>query len=164
MMKRLHLAIIAVMAVLSSGLCAGCGVKSAPIPPQYAKPQKILDLEAVNDKDGVRLTWRRPDQYVGGAKLSDLGGFTLSRTEVGSPSKEIAQVNVTDQGRFQVQHIFTYKDTATTVGKTYHYQVVALTTDGYRSDPSNDATIMRKLPTPPPNPENYVLPSPVPLP
>ena len=52
---------------------------------------------------------------------------------------------------------------ATIMGKTYHYQVTSSTTDGYVSEPSNDVTIVRKAPSAPPNPENFVVPTPVPL-
>ncbi len=48
-------------------------------------------------------------------------------------------------------------------GKTYNYQVTSNTTDGYVSEPSNDVTVVRKGASAPPNPENFVVPTPVPL-
>jgi len=150
------------MAVAIAG--AGCGVKSAPIPPEYAKPAKILDLEAINAADGVKLSWHRPLTYAGGGKMNDLAAFTLNRAADGGPFLEITRVPITDQGRFQIQRIFNFRDTATTMGQTYRYEVISNTTDVYISDPSNIATIIRKKPAPPPNPANYVLPSPVPVP
>ena len=59
----------------------GCGVKSAPIPPEDARPEQILDLQAASAKNGVRLTWSRPEKYAGGDKITDLAGFTVSRSE-----------------------------------------------------------------------------------
>ena len=151
------------MAALASATFLACGVKSQPIPPEAARPEKIVSLEAANVKEGVRLTWDRPDNYAGGAKMKDLGSFTISRAEEGRPVEKIGDVQVTDQGRFQVQRTFEFIDGNTIMGKTYHYQVTSGTTDGYVSEPSNQATILRKRPSAPPNPENFVVPTPVPL-
>jgi hypothetical protein len=142
----------------------GCGVKSIPIPPEAARPEKIQNLEASSAKDGIRLTWGRPEVYAGGQKMRDLGGFTISRSAADGPYQKIAEVPITDQGRFQVQRTFTYTDDAAELGSKYRYQVTSNTTDGYVSEPSNVVTIVRKVPSPPPNPENFVLPTPVPLP
>jgi hypothetical protein len=153
-----------VVAALASVVCLGCGVKSQPIPPESARPEKILDLQASSTKTGIRLTWNRPENYAGGQKMRDLGSFTISRGETGGPFEQIGQIQVDDEGRFQVQRIFTLTDSAAVLGRTYHYQVISTTTDGYVSAPSNDVTVTRRVPSPPPNPENFVLPTPVPLP
>jgi hypothetical protein len=151
------------IAALASAVFLGCGVKSQPIPPESARPEKILGLEAANAKDGIRVTWPRPESYANGQKMRDLGGFTISRAEEGKPVEKIGDIQVYDEGRFQVQRTFTFIDGATVAGKTYHYQVTSSTTDGYVSEPSNDVTIVRKGPSAPPNPENFVVPTPVPL-
>ena len=148
---------------LAGAVFLGCGVKSPPISPEAARPEKILGLEAVNSKDGVRLTWERPESYAGGQKMRDLGGFTILRAQEGKPVKKIGDIQVYDEGRFQVQHTFTFIDGATIMGKTYHYQVTSNTSDGYVSEPSNDVTVVRKGAAAPPNPENFVVPTPVPL-
>ena len=142
----------------------GCGVKSMPIPPEAARPEKILDLEAATAKNGIRLTWGRPDTYAGGDKMRDLAGFTVSRSEGDGAYRKIGDIAVTDQGRFQVQRTFTYTDKATEVGKTYHYEVMSNTSDGYISEPSNTVTVVRQIPPPPPRPEDFMLPTPTPLP
>jgi hypothetical protein len=49
------------------------------------------------------------------------------------------------------------------MGKTYHDQVTSSTTDGYVSEPSNDAAIARKAASAPPNPDTFVVPTPVPI-
>ncbi len=151
------------IAALASVAFLGCGVKSPPISPAAASPERILGLEAVNAKDGIRLSWERPESYAGGQSMRDLGGFTISRAQEGKPLEKIGDIQVHDEGRFQVQHTFTFIDGATIAGKTYHYQVTSNTTDGYVSQPSNDVTIVRKGPSAPPNPENFVVPTPVPL-
>jgi hypothetical protein len=148
---------------LASAAFPGCGVKSQPIPPEAARPEKIVGLEAANAKEGVRLTWDRPEAYAGGGKMKDLGSFSISRTQEGKPAEKIGDIQVTDQGRFQVQNTFTFIDGSTIIGKTYHYQVTSSTTDGYVSEPSNDVSIERKKASAPPNPENFVVPTPVPL-
>ena len=151
------------IAVFASATFLGCGVKSQPIPPEAARPEKIMGLEAANAKDGIRLTWDRPENYAGGAKMKDLGSFTISRSEEGKPAAKIGDIQVTDQGRFQVQGTFEFIDGSTILGHTYHYQVTSSTTDGYVSEPSNDVTIVRKNASAPPNPENFVVPTPVPI-
>jgi hypothetical protein len=152
-----------VIAALANAIFLGCGVKSTPIPPEAARPEQILGLEAANAKDGIRLTWDRPTNYAGGEKMKDLGGFSISRTQEGKPAEKIGEIEVHDEGRFQVQNTFTFIDGDTIMGKTYHYQVTSNTTDGYVSMPSNDVTIVRKAASAPPNPDNFVVPTPVPI-
>ena len=150
-------------AALATAIFLGCGVKSQPIPPESARPEKIVSLEAANAKEGVRLSWDRPENYAGGQKMKDLGSFAISRSEEGKPAEKIGDIQVNDEGRFQVQRTFEFIDGNTLMGHTYHYQVTSSTTDGYVSQPSNEATIARKKPSAPPNPENFVVPTPVPL-
>ena len=142
----------------------GCGVKSVPIPPEAARPEKIQNLAGSSSKEGIRLSWSRPENYAGGQKMRDLGGFTINRSTGDAPFQKIGEIPVTDQGRFQVERTFTYTDTATELGSTYRYQVISNTTDGYHSEASNTLTVVRRVPKPPPNPETFVVPTPVPLP
>jgi len=150
-------------ATLATGVFLGCGVKSQPIPPEAARPEKIAGLEAANAKEGIRLSWDRPELYAGGAKMKDLGSFSVSRAEEGKPAEKIGDIQVHDEGRFQVQNTFEFIDGSTVMGKTYHYQVTSSTTDGYVSEPSNDVAIVRKNASAPPNPDTFVVPTPVPL-
>ena len=151
------------IASFASAVFLGCGVKSQPIPPEAARPEKIQNLEATSLKDGIKLSWSRPEVYAGGQKMRDLGSFTITRSGADGPFENVGEITVDDQGRFQVQRTFTYTDDATRLGSAYRYQVISNTTDGYHSQPSNTATIVRKVPNPPPNPETFVLPTPVPL-
>jgi hypothetical protein len=151
------------IAALASAVFLGCGVKSQPIPPEAARPEKIAGLEAANAKEGIRLSWDRPESYAGGAKMKDLGSFSISRAEEGKPAEKIGDIQVHDEGRFQVQNTFEFIDGSTVMGKTYHYQVTSSTTDGYVSEPSNDVAIVRKNASAPPNPDTFVVPTPVPL-
>jgi hypothetical protein len=151
------------IAAVANLVFLGCGVKSMPIPPEAARPEQILGLEAANAKEGIRLTWDRPELYAGGSKMKDLGGFTILRAQEGKPVEKIGDIQVHDEGRFQVQNTFNFIDGDTIMGKSYHYQVTSNTTDGYVSAPSNDATIVRKAASAPPNPDNFVVPTPVPI-
>jgi hypothetical protein len=143
---------------------AGCGVKDRPQPPSAVRPRRIIDLEAVSVDNGIRLRWSRPERYTGGARLRDLGKFEILRASGGGAPALLADIPVTDRQRFRQQRHFTYLDTDTKIGQRYRYQVTAMTTDGYESQPSNQAEAVRAVPTPTPNPENFVLPTPVPLP
>jgi hypothetical protein len=156
--------IMVVMVALSEVAWLGCGVKSMPISPEAARPAPIVGLEATSQKSGVRLTWDRPDKYASGDTMKDLGGFTIARTEGEAPFQKLGEIPVTDNDRFQVQRVFTYIDKGAEVGKTYRYEVTSNTTDGYVSAPSNEVTIVRKVPPPPPSPETFTLPTPTPLP
>src|SRR5215471_14368374 len=137
------------VAFVSAALTVGCGVKSPPVPPQAARPTRIVNLHAASVKDGVRLVWGRPATYEAGGKMRNLGYFSVLRSESPGSFKEIGEVPVTDQQRFQQQQAFSYIDSNTTVGNTYSYQIVSFTQDDYKSSPSNTATIERTVPRPP---------------
>src|ERR1700687_6371224 len=141
----------------------GCGVKSVPIPPEAARPEKIQNLAGSSSKDGIRLTWSRPENYAGGQKMRDLGGFTIARSSGDAPFQKIGEIQVNDQGRFQVERTFTYTDKETELGSTYRYQVISNTTDGYHSEPSNIATAIRRVPKHQANPAPFAVPTPAPL-
>ena len=152
--------IISMLAVL-----AACGVKSAPVPPEQARPETITTLTAASVRDGIMLKWNRPLTYAGGNTMRDLGGFVIMRAEGDTAQMEpLVEVPVTDRERFQVQMVFTYDDLETQIGAHYRYAIIAETTDGYRSDPSNVIEITRVKPPPPPNPANSQIPTPSPLP
>ena len=97
--KRANLLTLALtIAAFASAVFLGCGVKSKPIPPEAARPEKIAGLEAANAKEGIRLTWDRPESYAGGAKMKDLGSFSISRAEEGSPPRRSAKSRCTTKG------------------------------------------------------------------
>jgi hypothetical protein len=154
----------ALLAAALTMLWLGCGVKSPPIPPEAARPEQVLDLQANSQRNGIHLEWHRPDRYAGGQQMRDLGGFTVIRAESDGPYQKIVGIPVTDQSRVRQQKLYEYLDRDTDVGKTYHYQVISNTTDGYVSKPSNTATVIRRLPPPPLNPYTYQLPTPSPIP
>jgi len=160
-MKRLWIAAAVMMAI---AMAAGCGAKSRPIPPEFTHPDRVNDLAAKSDPRGIRLSWSRPMKYSGGKSLKDLAGFRLLRSEGNGPLTDLAELPVTDQERFQKIRRFAYIDTTAQMGKRYRYMMIAETSDGYQSDPSNVVQQTRTKPPPPLTPENFKLPMPAPLP
>jgi hypothetical protein len=154
----------AAIAIIAAAWSAGCGVKSAPVPPEQAMPERILDLRADAAVGGIALSWGRPTRYAGGHTMRDLSAFVVMRAEGDGPMAPLLEVPVTDQERFEVEHEFSYLDGETTMGARYRYAVIEETTDGYRSDPSNEVEVTRKRPSPLPNPDSFKLPLPSPLP
>jgi predicted small lipoprotein YifL len=142
---------------------AGCGVKGSPLPPEAVRPERITDLSATADKDGIRLSWGRPERSVSGRTIRDLTGFMVMRAQDDEPWRQVGEVKVTDRERFQKVHRFEYLDAATELGGTYRYEVVSSTENGERSDASNLIEFRRVNPPPPPNPEKFALPTPTPL-
>jgi len=161
---KTRVSIIAVLLIGAGLTYAGCGIKSRPLPPSEVRPQRTLDLEAISVNDGIRIRWSRPERYSGGARMRDLGKFEILRASGGGEPQVLADIPVTDLQRFRQQRHFSYTDTDTELGRRYRYQIISVTTDGYESLPSNQAEVVRTVPKPPPNPETYVLPTPVPLP
>ncbi len=149
---------------LAIAVAAGCGVKSAPMPPEMARPERILNLRASVAAGGIDLSWGRPTRYTGGHAMRDLNDFVILRGEGDGQMKALVEIPVTDQQRFQLQREFNYLDSETKLGKRYRYAVISETRDGYRSLPSNEVEIIRKPPPAPPNPENFNLPKPSPPP
>ena len=140
-------------------LATGCGVKSAPVPPELARPERIADLRAVPDANGIKLSWGRPTRYSGGHTMRDLGGFVILRASSANGQMEpLAELPVTDRERFAIEHEFSYIDNETVVGQVYRYAIVSRTLDGYVSEASNTVDFTRVKPPPPPNPDTFKLP------
>jgi hypothetical protein len=157
-------AVVALLALVAAAAWVGCGVKSPPVPPQAARPQRILGLRAESVENGVRLSWGRPTTYEAGGRMRNLGHFAVMRSDGQGLFRNVGEVPVTDQQRFQQQQAFGFTDHDTTIGHSYTYQIVSFTQDNYPSAPSNPVEIVRTVPRPPPNPETFVLPTPTPLP
>lgn len=128
-----------------------------PKPPQLVAPRAVQELSLASQSGGILVRWSRPTEYVDGSDMEDLGGFVVERNRYNSNFEEIARVPVTDRGRFQKAKRFDYVDTRLLTGATYHYRIVAYTTDGYYSAPSGAAEITwspPSAPAPSPNPDD----------
>jgi hypothetical protein len=122
-------------------LVPACGRKADPQPPELVRPRTIVNLVGDASADGVRLRWTRPNEYVNGRRMDDLGGFLVFRGAPGMIAQELADIPVADRERFQREKKFEYLDRRIGPGRTYYYRIVSYTTDHYYSDPSNQVTI-----------------------
>ena len=133
-------------------LClASCGHKTPVRPPEWIVPEAIGDLalDVDDKKNAVVLNWGRPQEYVDGSELDDLGGFVVLRaTEEGqgkeSAFTQVATIAVEDRDRFRKAKKFSYTDTQLTAGVLYRYRVQAVTLDGYSSGLSNTVELVWK--------------------
>ena len=134
----------------------GCGRKTDPRPPELVAPRTVTELSLTTLADGIALRWSRPTQYVDGSTMEDLAGFVVERSRNNEPFGEFARVAVTDRGRFQKLKRFEYVDRAVMPEGTYHYRIVAFTSDGYYSAPTGAATLTW---SPPPSPSPAASPA-----
>jgi len=130
-----------------AALVPACGRKTMPKPPQLVAPKAVKELSLATQGTGILVRWSRPGEYVDGTTMEDLGGFVVERNRYNSPFEEVARIPITDQGRFQKVKRFDYLDTQLLPGATYHYRIVAFTTDRYFSSPSDAAEITWNPPT-----------------
>jgi predicted small lipoprotein YifL len=138
------LALLALLALVS------CGRKGPVKPPELARPEPIGDLQAVNEREDIVLSWGRPTRYADRTRMADLGEFRLERSSGDDPAfTTIAVLPVTDRERFRQIKRFRFADRGVTEGVNYRYRVVSATVDGYASSPSNMIAIVREVPAPP---------------
>ena len=55
-----------IISILLAAALPGCGVKSAPISPEYARPERILSLRAAPAAGGIMLTF---DDFLEGTEM-----------------------------------------------------------------------------------------------
>jgi len=137
----------------------GCGRKTDVKPPQLVAPRTVTEVSLTSRADGIEVGWSRPTEYVDGTTMEDLSGFVIERSRNNEAFRELARVPVTDRGRFQKAKRFQYVDQVLTEDTTYHYRVVAYTTDGYYGAPSGAATILWERPRPSPSPGTAAAPA-----
>jgi hypothetical protein len=90
----------------------------------------------------VVLTWKRPEDYADGTRMTDLGHFTIERADDEAPFRPIARLDVTDRDRFRKIRRLRYTDATLTSGTRYRYRVLSTTLDNYVSEPSNVVEIV----------------------
>ena len=146
------LSILLCGSIVISFLCLclpACGKKTPVRPPELVIPEPTGDLTLDIEKDSVVLHWGRPQKYVDGHDLDDLGGFDVLRATQDAEGQtsaftKVAIISVEDRDRFRKTKKFSYTDTQLTVGTLYRYRVQAFTLDGYWSDPSNTVELVWK--------------------
>ena len=63
-------------------LVAGCGYKTAPVPPDSIVPKAINDLRYSVSEKGVTLNWTFPKETIRGTDLTDISTFDVYRAVV----------------------------------------------------------------------------------
>ena len=127
--------------LLALCLAVGCGRKTTPRAPELVVPETIRTLRAEQAAEGVVLSWRRPQDYADGSRMTDLAGFRIERSADGAPFTAIAEIALSDRERFRKMRRFRYVDARTLPGHHYQYRVFSSTTDAYVSAPSNVAEL-----------------------
>jgi hypothetical protein len=129
---------------IAGGLLAACGNKTPLRPPEAVQPRPATSLVASSAKEGVVLTWRRPTEYTGGARMTDLGGFEIERAPAEGPADfaRIGRLELDDQKRFRPQRELTWTDTTAVAGTRYRYRVFAFTLDDYQSAAAGPVTVL----------------------
>ena len=128
-------------------LLPACGRKTDVRPPELVGPEPVNDLTLEVTDQAIQLHWGRPQKYVDGSDMDDLGGFVVLRSTQNGQGKEgafarIASLPVEDRDRFRKAKKFSYTDEQLTAGTLYRYRVEAFTLDGYYSSPSNTVELV----------------------
>ncbi|MEW6270768.1 MAG: hypothetical protein AB1689_15910 [Thermodesulfobacteriota bacterium] len=135
------------LALALLGAVASCGRVGPPRPPEYVIPRSADPVEVESSPDGVKVTWRRPREYVDGEPLDDLAQFLVLRAcQPETTFHQVAKVPVTDQQRFRKASTFSMLDADAPLGIPCRYQVVAMTFDEYSSPPAESADVVRTIP------------------
>ena len=124
----------------------GCGHKTSVRPPSLVAPEPIGDLALKIEDHGVRLNWTRPQRYMDGSEMDDLGAFVVLRAtwdgDVARPFSRIALIPVEDRDRFRQAKKINYTDEPLSAGILYRYRVRAVTLDGYLGNLSNTVELV----------------------
>ncbi|MEW6296691.1 MAG: fibronectin type III domain-containing protein [Thermodesulfobacteriota bacterium] len=130
-------------------LLPACGRKTPVRPPELVAPEPVRNLTLAVEDNKIQLRWERPQRYMDGSEMDDLGGFVVLRAAQNgqgpaTPFTQIAVVPVEDRDRFRQARRFSYTDEQLTPGTLYRYRVQAFTLDGYYSRPSNTVELVWK--------------------
>lgn len=129
---------------LAAAAALGCGRKGAPLPPQWVIPNPPAPVDAEARPDGIRVAWKRPRRYAGGAPLDDLDHFEVSRAcPPGAAFLPLGAIAILDRGRFRKEHRFSALDVDAPRGVPCRYRVVAVTEDGDRSPAAESQPVER---------------------
>ncbi len=141
-------AVLSFMCVLGGMviLVSGCGHKTSVRPPSLVAPEPIGDLALKIEDHGVTLNWTRPQRYMDGSEMDDLGAFVVLRAvrdeDAAQPFTRIALILVEDRDRFRQVKKFNYTDEPLSAGILYRYRVRAVTLDGYLGNLSNTVELV----------------------
>jgi len=139
--------VAAVIALAGVAALAGCGRVGPPRAPEMVIPRTPDPVTAESAADGVKVSWKRPREYVDGEPLDDLAGFRVLRAcQPDVVFTELTTVPVEDQARFRKVGSFTMLDHEAPLGVPCRYQVIAFTFDAYTSPPGESEDVIRTVP------------------
>jgi hypothetical protein len=126
-----------------------CGLKTPVRPPELVAPEPVGDLTLEVESKGIQLHWGRPQKYVDGSNMDDLGGFVVLRAiqngqGTAGAFSQVATISVEDRDRFRKAKKFSYTDEQLAADTLYRYRVEVFTLDGYYSSPSNTVELVWK--------------------
>ena len=128
-------------AAVSLASCGGTSNSSATYSSATSSPVSTVNTPAPSSPlptastGNATLSWSAPSQNTNGSALTDLGGFKISYgTE---PTQLTNTIALTNPG------LLTYVVTALPIGTTYYFAVIAVTTAGVESAPSD--TVSRTI-------------------
>src|ERR1700730_532394 len=128
-------------AAVSLASCGGPSNSSATSSSATSSPVSTVNTPAPSSPlptastGNATLAWSAPSQNTDGSALTDLGGFNISYgTE---PTQLTNTIALTNPG------LLTYVVTALPIGTTYYFAVIAVTTAGVESAPSD--TVSRTI-------------------
>lgn len=128
---------------------AACGLKTAPIAPELVEPMPPSSLRASPAADGVRLLWRRPTRYVGGARMRDIERFEIERTPADAEAWTlVGTLDMEDRYRLRQPRRIEWTDATAVPGTRYRYRVTAVTRDDRTSVASEPATVRHRVVAP----------------
>lgn len=136
-----------VLALAAALGMAACGRVGSPRPPELVIPQPPPTVTLENTAEGVKISWKRPKEYVGGDALDDLAGFRVERIcRPDGVRTLVATVPVQDQQRFQKTASFSAIDPDAPTGEVCRYHVIAFTFDEYTSPPAESEDFIHSFP------------------
>lgn len=125
----------------------GCGIKSAPKPPERIIPARITDLSAEAKGTETVIKWSVPKKNTNGSPLIDLEGFKIWKAETGRcPScpprfRRLAKIKyLYPEGAASATGAMEYLDKEMGCG-SFKYKVRGYNKKGHKSSDSNTASI-----------------------
>ncbi|MBI3393168.1 MAG: fibronectin type III domain-containing protein, partial [Nitrospirae bacterium] len=145
-----------------------CGKKGPPIVPGSVVPEAVTDLEAAPHGKNVSLAWTKPRKNTDGTLAADISGFVVLRGEVPPSAKgdkcecehqAVGRVDLDDPKPGEVEgNRIRFEDRGGGLypgglphGRTYSYQVAAVTKRDYKGKASKAAVVTLSLPPGPPS-------------
>ena len=144
-MKNLWRAELHVLYLLGTLALNGCGRVGPIRPPESVAPKAPTELSVMNAAEGLQIRFRRPTETVDGMDMRDLGYLELWRTCLPRmPRVRIARFPVIDRGTMRKATWSEITDSLPADGETCHYEIIAETTDGYRSATIRSEPVVRR--------------------